>query len=109
MIKSAFYESNVLDLYEKDEDNVSLVYGSNGAGKTTIGRAFLYLKNKDEYTEFIESADLLDKDLNRISLSEQDKSSIHVYNEDFIEKQVEFKSVTSNGRLNSIVMFGKKY
>lgn len=107
IIKNAFFESNVLDIFNDDKENVSLVYGSNGTGKTTIGRAFLYLKNQDENREYVERAELLDGDSNPIILSEDEKSRIYVFNEDFIERQVEFKSVTSDGRLNSIVMFGK--
>jgi len=109
-IENGFFDSSILDIYgEKGENgipkyNISIIYGANGAGKTTIGRAFSYIKNPTDYGEFINSSYLLDCQGNTISLSDDEKQNIYVYSEDFIEKEVAFKSLE---KMKSIVIFGK--
>lgn len=103
-IENGFFGSVVLDLFAKDKERVSIVYGANGTGKTTIGRAFMFIKNPTGYNEFIKNSLILDSNNAPIILSEEDKQKIHVFNEDFIDKEVSFRSLD---KMKSIVMFGK--
>lgn len=106
-LRNMFFGSSTLDIFERDDERISVLYGANGTGKTTIGRAVLYIKKPDDYTEFIDAANFVDSNGNNITITEDEKSNIHVFNEDFIEKEVSFKSIAAQGKVNSIVMFGK--
>jgi len=93
-----------LDIFDKDKERVSVIYGANGTGKTTIGRAFSFIKNPVEFSEFINNSSILDGTNGPIILSEEEKQKIYVFNEDFIDKEVSFRLVD---KMKSIVMFGK--
>ena len=79
---------------------LSLVYGKNGSGKSTISDAFTFLKN----TETEDFSCLSEITFDNHPLSEDDKKSIHVFNEKFIDSNIKIKE---NG-IDSIVMFGEQ-
>ena len=96
------YSSNPVDFvfWSTDKIRLSLVYGKNGSGKSTISEAFSCLKKKDN-EDF--------SCLNEITfdgrpLLEDDKQSIHVFNEKYIDSNIKIK----DDGIDSIVMFGKQ-
>jgi wobble nucleotide-excising tRNase len=103
-IDNGFFGSTVLDIFDKNKERVSVIYGANGTGKTTIGRAFSFIKNPLEFSDFINSSSILDGTGGAIILSEEERQKIYVFNEDFIDKEVSFRSLD---KVKSIVMFGK--
>ncbi|MBP3604458.1 MAG: AAA family ATPase [Lachnospiraceae bacterium] len=78
-------------------DNISLIYGKNGSGKSTVAKAIAKAKGID--VSDIASAKLYDQDDNEIL----DTSIVHVFNEDYINNRVK---ICSDG-LNAIVLLGE--
>ena len=80
------------------EQKVNILFGRNGSGKSTIGRAMTELANPELAPE--------NKHFEKIALdqpiSDDDKRSIHVFNEGFIEKYVKIE----DDALGPIVMLG---
>lgn len=80
------------------EQKVNILFGRNGSGKSTIGRAMNELANPELAPE--------NKHFEKIVLdqpiSDDDKRSIHVFNEGFIEKYVKIE----DDALGPIVMLG---
>lgn len=84
---------------------VSLIYGENASGKTTLSRAVCKAAGReiDEDFEPI-SANFVDVDGNAVELSAADKDNVHVFNEDFIYEQVHLKK----DGLNTLALFGQQ-
>lgn len=99
---AAFTDETTLQFYDDDKQRMSIVYGRNGSGKSTIARAFEKV-NGNEDTDII-SASLLDLSGNDVTLEENNKSRIYVFDDDYIQKNVMLKE----DGLNTIVMFGKQ-
>jgi len=100
-----FLESTEIELFRNDSNNgLGLLYGKNGAGKSTISRGFSMISGKEEPS--IESASLIDENKRDISLDEEEKKAIFVFNEDFVKNQVELgKDATG---LKTIVVMGER-
>lgn len=99
----SFVNESVLKLFENDNRcTCSLIYGSNGSGKTTISRAIDNLAGNID--TLIDTAEFLDCGDNVISLPIRPEHMVYVFNEDFVFKNINFES---NG-LNTIVMFGEQ-
>lgn len=82
---------------QKTKDvRLSLLYGRNGSGKSTISEAFNCIKEKDKLD--FDNLDLISSG----PVNEEDKKCIHVFNERFIDTKIK---IEEDG-LNSIVMFG---
>lgn len=79
----------------------SLLYGRNGTGKSTIAKAFRKLGG--ETIPSISSAMLFDDADQPITLSEEERRHIFVFDEDFVDKNVRFKQ----DHLETIVMLGQ--
>lgn len=96
------FTTNPVDFcfWNTDKIRISLVYGKNGSGKSTISDAFTFLKN----TETEDFSCLSEITFDNQPLSEDDKKSIHVFNEKFIDSNIKIKE---NG-IDSIVMFGEQ-
>lgn len=100
-IKGGYFDQETtLGLFK--ENHLSVVYGRNGSGKTTISRAVQRLaaaaedSATNEDTELTVSSDA--------EITGEYKSSIFVFNEDFLAKQVRVE----NDGLNTIVMLGEQ-
>ena len=91
-----FTKETVFELFD-EEERISLVYGKNGSGKSTISKAIKKAKgeNEDEI-EFATLRDDEDKEL-------IDVEHVHVFNEDYINSRVRIRE---NG-LKSIVLLGE--
>lgn len=81
----------------KGEDRMSLIYGKNGSGKSTISKAVL--KTKGESVEDIDRSNLYAEDEKQFS----DIQSIHVFNEDYVNSRVKIRA----DGLNTIVLLGE--
>lgn len=79
---------------------VSLLYGKNGAGKTTISKAFRKTSGTDESNILI--ADPIDSNGHTVPLTEDEKKHILVFNEDFVDSQVRFQQ----DGLDTVIVLG---
>lgn len=98
--KGVFEEKTKLNLFSSNNDivkKISLIFGGNGSGKSTITKGFYNILDDSS-----ESMNLLDKDGNKLNISEEFKNIIHIFNEDFIENNIR---IDEEG-LNSIVVMG---
>ena len=96
-IKGGFFdEETPLTLFYKAA--VSVVYGRNGSGKSTIARCIkeLVLPDGEKNPEYTVCSDVAIPDVN--------KQDVFVFDEDFVTEQVRFKE---NG-IQTIVMLGEK-
>lgn len=99
--------SNIMLLDPNTNDGIknvmgSLLYGRNGAGKSTIAKAIK--KCKGEVVETIVNASFVDKDNNQIELNDEEKNRIFVFDEEFVDENIKFKE----SGLNTIVMIGQQ-
>lgn len=79
------------------QNTINILYGRNGSGKSSISRAIReFSKNRGEDSEERKYTVSFNADI--------DKSSIHVFNEDFVKEKV---LVDSDG-VGTIVMLGKQ-
>lgn len=91
------YFVNETDDFPLFQNTINILYGRNGSGKSSISRAIReFSKNGDEDRENRKYTVSFNADI--------DKSSIHVFNEDFIKEKV---LVDSDG-VGTIVMLGKQ-
>lgn len=93
-----FFDEKAFHFFPKTDVRLSLVYGANGSGKSTISRAFQTLTQ--EASSDI-SARVLDANENEIALA---SSTISVFNEDYIDANVK---IDDDG-LGSIVLLGEQ-
>lgn len=85
----------------KDVKNV-LLYGRNGAGKSTLAKAVK--KIKGEVQETIYQAEFVDINNSSVQLSDEEKSEIFVFDEEYVDKNVKFRE----SGLNTIIMLGQQ-
>ena len=85
-----------LELFKKD--SMSVIYGRNGSGKTTIAHsvAELVKPDEDKNLDYTVSADIV--------IPEEKKQSVFIFDEDFVRDQVR---VEKDG-INTIVMLGEQ-
>lgn len=99
-IKGAnFQEETILDLFAGNK--ISLIYGENGAGKSTIARAIYNSANQTDIHGI--KASFLDTDKNEVHIDEA-SGHVFVFDEDYVQKTVSIKSSTG---LNTIVILGE--
>ena len=102
-IKGGIFETETdLPLFEKGKQipKVSLLYGKNGTGKSTISRSFRKLVGVEENQ--IDTVEIIDAQNVIIPITEELKEAIYVFNEDFIEDNIRI----DNDGLNTIVVMG---
>lgn len=96
-IKGGCFESRTeLEVFK--ECPISVVYGRNGSGKTTIARSFVELlkPTEERSQDFTVTSDAI--------IPDNKKDSVFVFNEDFIRNQVRVE----NEGINTIVMLGEQ-
>lgn len=84
-----------LELFKKDA--LSVIYGRNGSGKTTIANCIGELAKSDEE----KNMDFTVTSAATISVDKKD--SVFIFNEDFVREQVRVE----NDGINTIVMLGE--
>lgn len=96
-IKGGCFESGTeLEVFK--ECPISVVFGRNGSGKTTIARSFIELLKpiEERNPDFTVTSDAI--------IPDDKKGSVFVFNEDFIRDQVRVE----NEGINTIVMLGEQ-
>ena len=96
-IKGGCFESGTeLEVFK--ECPISVVFGRNGSGKTTIARSFIELlkPTEERNPDFTVTSDAI--------IPDDKKGSVFVFNEDFIRDQVRVE----NEGINTIVMLGEQ-
>lgn len=91
-----FNEEKELKLF-MNEDRISLLYGKNGSGKSTISNAVR--KAKGDVVDDIVQATLFDEE----DMAFVDTQCIHVFNEDYVNSRVKIR----DDGLNTIVLLGE--
>jgi len=97
-----FLDGAELELFSKQQERISIIYGRNGSGKSSIAKALRELV-KDGLNSY-EKVDLLDYDGNKVNLSDVEKKNTFVFDEEYINQNIK---IAGNG-LKSIVMFGEQ-
>ncbi len=92
----------ILDSSDGKYTKVSLLYGRNGSGKSTIAKAFR--KIKGEAVTTVITTGTLNTANQPIALSEAERASIFVFDEDFVTANVRIEG----SGLGSIVMLGEQ-
>lgn len=80
----------------------ALIYGSNGAGKSSIANALIEYKNNKP--QLFSKVELLVDDGSSIDKSTLNLGGFYIFNEQFINKNVR---ITEDGKLNAIVLLGE--
>ena len=96
-IKGGCFETETeLEVFK--EYPISVVYGRNGSGKTTIARSFVELlkPTEERSRDFTVTSDAI--------IPDDKKGSVFVFNEDFIRNHVRVE----NEGINTIVMLGEQ-
>lgn len=110
-IKSGIFEEETcLELFDgkfdgtnrTQNDRVSLLFGRNGSGKSTIARGIHQLRADEVGID--DKVALIDAQDSDIILEEASKKSIFVFNEDYIEQKVK---IAQDG-LDTIVILGEQ-
>lgn len=99
-IGAAFSNETTLQFFNRENERMSIIYGRNGSGKSTIARAFE--KAKGVAACDIQSAILLDNQGNPIPFNSDEEQQIFIFNEEYIQKNVKLKEVG----LSTVVMLG---
>lgn len=105
-----FEQETILDVYGESRRNdnklfdykASVIYGKNSSGKSSI--CDLISKLSEGTLGENESVKFFDKNDQQITLSESDQENIYVYDENFVNDNINFKQEG----LNTIVMFGEQ-
>lgn len=80
----------------------TLLYGRNGAGKSTLAKAIK--KASGEVQDIIMQAEFIDKDNSSVELTEEEKSCIFVFDEEYVDKNIKIRE----SGLNTIIMLGQQ-
>lgn len=98
----AFQSPSNYDIFPDSNRHTCLIYGRNGAGKSTLAKAFRNLKGDD--VDGITSSSLVDQSGTPITLSEEERKSIYVFDEDYINQKIKIKG----DKLESIIMLDEQ-
>ncbi len=93
-----------LQLFQSKKDKRTtavLLYGRNGSGKSSIARAIRTIKG--EHIPIIEIANFSDETKNLITLSDEERKQLFIFDEDFVNKNVRLQE----DHLDTIVMLGE--
>lgn len=102
-LKGGFFEEQSnFQLFENNQHQVAVIYGRNGSGKSSIAKGINEYKNKKE--EIFCEKIIFDYEQAPIELSDEERDSIHVFNEEYIENNIR---IDESG-LSTIVMFGQQ-
>ena len=95
-------ENNIitLDFFDDKQDCACVVYGRNGSGKSSIGRA---IHRYTEVGHWEEGEFLYNHDDSNIELSTEDLNRVFIFNEEFIEDNIK----VDTDSVESIVILGE--
>lgn len=98
----AFQVPSSFEIFSKPKYHTCLIYGRNGAGKSTVAKAFKKLSG--DTVDGIISAELWDHGNSLITLSEEEQKSIYVFDEAYINNKIRIRS----DGLDTIIMLGEQ-
>lgn len=98
----AFQSPSNYDIFPDSKRHTCLIYGRNGAGKSTLAKAFRNLRGDD--ADGITSSSLVDQAGTPLTLSEEERKSIYVFDEDYINQKIKIKG----DKLESIIMLDEQ-
>ena len=98
----AFQSPSNYEIFPDSKRHTCLIYGRNGAGKSTLAKAFRNLRGDD--ADGITSSSLVDQAGTPLTLSEEERKSIYVFDEDYINQKIKIKG----DKLESIIMLGEQ-
>ena len=107
-IKGGYFEEETeLELFR--EDALSIIYGRNGSGKSTIARCLKQLSENEDERAIREDKVARDKETDYFvscepAIKDEYKSNVFVFGEDFLRNNVRVE----NDGLNAIVMLGEQ-
>ena len=81
-----------------DNEQLCIIYGRNGSGKSTISEAFANIANEN----ISDAVRITQPNLNE--LNDDIKNNLHIFNENFIDKYIK---INGSG-IKTIVLFGKQ-
>ena len=99
---SSEVELPIFDFSDKKYAKISLLYGRNGSGKSTIAKAFK--KIKGEVVTALITTDVTNTAKHSVTLSDVERAGIFVFDEDFVTDNVRIEE----SGLGSIVMLGEQ-
>lgn len=102
-IQGGYFEQPVALKLFNDKQYLSIIYGRNGSGKTTIAKAMRQLVGKD--TEYPTDEGYISYSVSTdVAISDDKKASVFIFDEEFVRENVRMKR---NG-LETIVMMGEQ-
>ena len=106
--KGGFFENTTSFIFfpqvkSNCNNRISLLFGKNGTGKTTISNAFNKIKFSIESSSDTDNY-LIDNNHAPITISDDMRQRIFIFNDDYIEQKVHI----SDKGLKAIVMFGEQ-
>ena len=99
---AAFTQETILPFFDKESERISIIYGRNGSGKSTVSKAIMKAAGED--IDGIETAVFLSSDNSLVNLANTNEKSVYVFNEQYIVDNVRIKEAG----LDTIVMFGEQ-
>ena len=100
-IEGGYFEQPTQFELFKQKQELSIIYGRNGSGKTSIAKAIRQLVGKDNQPDGAEKPFTITSDA---IIPEDKKQSVYIFDEDFVQDNVKTKG---NG-LETIVMMGEQ-
>ena len=98
-VADPFLGDIVLDLFLNPDATVNCIYGKNGSGKTSISNVIMDISAQQSSSVFLDSSN------NQVSLSEEERKRIFVFNEAYIDKNV--RAALDKNSMAAILLFGE--
>lgn len=100
---AAFSDETILPLFSDPKERISLIYGKNGTGKSTISKAVIKAAGR-EMPE-LSVVELLNNQGQIVSIPQSpDERRVYVFNENYVQESIRLKEAG----LETIIMFGQQ-
>ena len=98
-VADPFLGDIVLNLFLNPDAIVNCIYGKNGSGKTSISNVIMDISAQQSSSIFLDSSS------NQVTLGEEERKRIFVFNEAYIDKNV--RTTSDKNSMNAILLFGE--
>ncbi len=100
---AAFTNDTILPLFSDIKERISLIYGKNGTGKSTISKAVL--RASGSMVPELSESEFLDNQNRVISILQNSyERQVYVFNEDYVQRNIRLQE----DGLDTIIMFGSQ-